>query len=169
MGPNGWLYAGAHAYEIMVINADGSGKHTVVHSPWRGNGPPSVAPSWSRDGKRLVFGARSQDSGALCRSEGPCSSDELYLVNADGSGFRRLTRNAAADEEAAWSPDGRKIAFISRRDRGAAEVYVMNADGTGQRRLTRTHGDEGGLAWSPTERRSRSVGPAPKSSAMSTS
>jgi Tol biopolymer transport system component len=64
-------------------------------------------------------------------------------VNADGSGLRRLTRNAAADDEAAWSPDGRKIAFISWRDSGAAEIYVMNADGTDQRRLTRnTRGRE---------------------------
>jgi Tol biopolymer transport system component len=142
-------FPAAHASEIIVINADGSGKHTVVRRPWRGNSPPfgtapycpgsGVAPSWSPDGKRLVFAAPSK---------GRCN-DELYVVNADGSGLRRLTRNAAADEEAAWSPDGRKIAFISRRDRGAAEIYVMNADGTGQRRLTRTRWGEGGLAWSP--------------------
>jgi TolB protein len=36
---------------------------------------------------------------------------------------------------AAWSPDGRKITFVSDRD-GTYEVYVMNADGSGQRRLT---------------------------------
>jgi Tol biopolymer transport system component len=136
----------AHAFEIIVINADGSAKHTVVH--WRGNRPPfGIGPSWSPDGRRLVFDARSKGSGALCRSEGPCN-DELYVVNADGSGLRRLTRNAAADAQAAWSPDGRKIAFISGRD-GGAEIYVMNADGTDQRRLTRTHWDEGRLAWSP--------------------
>ena len=35
-----------------------------------------------------------------------------------------------------WSPNGRKLVFVSRRD-GAFEVYVMNADGSGQRRLTR--------------------------------
>jgi Tol biopolymer transport system component len=137
----------AHAFEIIVINADGSRKHTVVH--WRGNRPAfGIAPSWSPDGKRLVFDARAQDSGALCRGDGSCN-DELYLVNADGSGLRRLTRNAAADEHAAWSPDGREIAFISWRDGGTAEIYVMNADGTSQRRLTRTHGDEDDLAWSP--------------------
>ena len=66
----------AHAFEIIVINADGSGRHTVVH--WRGIRPPfGIAPSWSPDGKRLVFDARSQESGALCRREGPCN-DELY-------------------------------------------------------------------------------------------
>jgi Tol biopolymer transport system component len=137
----------AQAFEIIVINADGSGRRTVLH--WRGKRPAfGIGPSWSPDGQRLVFDARSKGSGALCRSEGPCN-DELYVVNADGSGLRRLTRNAAADAQAAWSPDGSEIAFISRRDGGAAEIYVMNADGTDQRRLTRTQGDEGDLAWSP--------------------
>ena len=37
----------------------------------------------------------------------------------------------------AWSPDGRKIAFVSRRD-GNSEIYVMNADGSAQENLTRT-------------------------------
>ena len=61
-------------------------------------------------------------------------TDGIYVMNADGSGQRRLTRQLG-DGAPAWSPDGRKIAFCSvRRQR---EVYVMNADGSGQRRLTR--------------------------------
>ena len=46
----------------------------------------------------------------------------------------RMARLAAAEVAPAWSPDGRKIAFVSDRD-GTYEVYVMNADGSGQRRL----------------------------------
>ena len=60
-------------------------------------------------------------------------------MNADGSGLRRLTRNAAADGQAVWSPDGRKIAFVRFRH-GDSEIHVMNADGSGQRKLTRTPG-----------------------------
>jgi Tol biopolymer transport system component len=53
----------AHAFEIVLINADGSGRHTVIH--WRGNRPAfGIAPSWSPEGKRLVFDARTHDSGA---------------------------------------------------------------------------------------------------------
>ena len=55
-------------------------------------------------------------------------------MNADGSGKRNLTRNAAWDSRPSWSPDGRKIAFVSDRD-GRLEAHVMNADGSGQRSL----------------------------------
>ena len=65
----------------------------------------------------------------------------------DGSGQRRMTRNATATGPA-WSPDGRKIAFVSRRD-GNREVYVMNADGSGQRNLTRNAAFDNNPAWSP--------------------
>jgi len=69
-------------------------------------------------------------------------------MNADGSGQVRLTHNAARDVAPAWSPDGRKIAFLSKRD-GNWEIYVMNADGTAERNLTRSPAHEASFAWSP--------------------
>jgi TolB protein len=56
-------------------------------------------------------------------------------MNADGSGLRNLTRNPARDLRPSWSPDGRRIAFVSDRD-GRLDAYVMNADGSNQRSLT---------------------------------
>ncbi len=69
-------------------------------------------------------------------------------MNADGSGQRRLTRAPRGDFVPAWSPDGLKIAFVSKRD-GNSEIYVMNTDGSGQRNLTRSPTDDGLVAWSP--------------------
>ena len=73
---------------------------------------------------------------------------EIYLMNADGSDQVRLTDNPAEDFLAAWSPDGTRIAFTSRRDENA-EIYVMDADGSNLTRLTNNSDDDIRPAWSP--------------------
>ena len=50
-------------------------------------------------------------------------------MNADGSGATRLTSDPAVDFDPAWSPDGRRIAFVSDRD-GNREIYVMVVPGS---------------------------------------
>lgn len=54
---------------------------------------------------------------------------QIYVMQADGSHPKALTRGPAENTDPAWSPDGRRIAFTSYRD-GNAEIYVMNADGS---------------------------------------
>ena len=74
-------------------------------------------PAWSPDGRRIAF-RRFEESARV--------NSDLYVVNADGSGLRRLTRNAAKLRWFAWSPDGRTIAFLRN-----GEVYIVKADGMG--------------------------------------
>ena len=79
-------------------------------------------------------------------------------MNADGKRVRRLTEHPQYDAVPAWSPDGRKIAFMSFRDEhrlqaGGAiwgEIYVMNADGTNLMNLAQSpERSEGVSSWSP--------------------
>jgi TolB protein len=84
-------------------------------------------PRWSPDRSKIVFvRARGNDS-------------DLYVMNADGTGVRRLAGSARRFQDLypAWSPDGRTIVFASNRF-GENEILVMRADGTGLRRITRT-------------------------------
>jgi Tol biopolymer transport system component len=64
----------------------------------------------------------------------------LYSVRPDGTGLLRL----GAGAQAAWSPDGRRIAFVSGGD-----VWTMSQDGSDRRRVTATSDDESGPTWSP--------------------
>ena len=128
--------------DLYVANADGSDKRLLEHREYIGYPDAGRGVAWSTDGQTIAFFAPGKSSH---------SAPSLLFVNADGSGQPRdVTRQWGLDDLPAWSPDGKKIAFVSSRDvKCRGEIYVMNADGRGLRRLTRN-----GLAdhlpmWSP--------------------
>lgn len=73
---------------------------------------------------------------------------DLYTVNFDGTGLKRLTDASGYDAEGSFSSDGKQIVFTSSRD-GDPDIYVMNADGTNVRQLTNASGYDGGPFFSP--------------------
>jgi TolB protein len=76
------------------------------------------------------------------------STDDIWIVHADGSGLKRLTTDPAHDFDPTLSPDGKRIAFRSERD-GNNEVYVMGADGSAQHDVSNDPKDDWGPTWSP--------------------
>jgi Tol biopolymer transport system component len=106
---------------------------------WYEHRPQSTrdgSPAWSPDGKRIAFYSE-RDGNA-----------ELYVMNADGSDERRLTRTPADEGYPSWSPDGRTVSFDTDRD-GNFEVYAMDADGGNVRRLTNNPASDVSASWSP--------------------
>ena len=83
-------------------------------------------PDWSPDGKRIVFESR-QGEGTVFH---PDLLLEIVVMNADGTGQKRLTSNRVIDRDPVWSPDGKRIAF--ERDGGNTyrDIFRMKADGT---------------------------------------
>jgi Tol biopolymer transport system component len=137
-------------YELYVMNPDGSGKRRLARHLWVDHLGDYLA--WSPDRRKLVFAAHLSRSARPCHSAGACKR-EIFVINADGSGLRRLTRNTVADWDPAWSPDGQKIAWTSGGHGAETDVFVMNADGSDQQNLTPKSGNQGREPrWSPDGR-----------------
>ena len=107
---------------IVYIHDLPTGKRIVV-SDQKGN---NSAPAWSPDGRTLAV--------ALSRT----GNTQIFEVNADGSGLRRLTQGSSIDTEPAYSPDGNSIYFTSDRG-GQPQIYKMPRRRRKRRRGTARH------------------------------
>ncbi|HWP38330.1 MAG TPA: Ig-like domain-containing protein [Gemmatimonadales bacterium] len=79
--------------------------------------------SYSPDGSRIAF-VNDRDG-----------NPELYIMNADGSGARRLTNSPDTEGSPSWTPDGQQLVYASNAT-GHFQLWIINVDGTGARRLT---------------------------------
>ncbi|MBI5636657.1 MAG: Tol-Pal system beta propeller repeat protein TolB [Nitrospinae bacterium] len=110
-----------------------SGKITAIGS---NTGQSQSAPAWSPDGKTIAF------------TQALNGNSDIYTINADGTGLRRLTDADSIETSPTWSPDGKKIAFVSD-SAGTPQIYIMNADGSGKERFTFNGDYNADPAWSP--------------------
>ena len=78
---------------------------------------------------------------------GKDTNDDIWVVNADGSGLAQLTSGASPEHDPAWSPDATRIAFLVGDS--AAQIWVMDADGSNKRQLTHGPFPAGPPTWSP--------------------
>lgn len=98
----------------------------------------------SPDGKRIVFASNRHAYPGL--GDDPSRSMDIYLMNADGSGVRRLTTADGYDGGPFFSADGKRICWRHFSTDGAtSEVFTMKADGTDARQVTRM----GAMSWAP--------------------
>jgi dipeptidyl aminopeptidase/acylaminoacyl peptidase len=96
---------------------------------------------------RLVFVSSRHDTngdGSIDLEDGI----HLYAMDLASEAVNQLTTGNHMDVSPSWSPDGRRIAFVSNRG-GNFELFTINADGSELRQLTHTPEDEGEPTWSP--------------------
>lgn len=95
----------------------------------------SQTPRWSPDGRRVVFVSnRAHYEGP--RPESGTPDMDVWIVDADGSGARRLTDEPSNEHDPAWTADGGGIVFSSDRD-SRGDLYVKRLDSGVTTRLTR--------------------------------
>ena len=135
---------------LFIVRPDGTGMRVLSRSAAVGEQREAA---WSPDGRNLAFVGRradgttriwkvSIDSSRTPRQEmpGDVATEQSSRAADDSTGEPvALTDGKSRDDQPAWSPDGRYIAFVSERT-GDAEIFLMRADGSGQTRLTRAPG-----------------------------
>ncbi len=80
------------------------------------------------------------------------SNREIFVMNADGSDNRQITKTPFSENEAKWIKNGAKIAFLSSES-GTSQLWEMNPDGTERRQLSNYEGNIEGFAFSPDEKK----------------
>jgi Tol biopolymer transport system component len=113
--------------DVWLMDADGSNPRPLVQQ-----GGIDEYPTWSPDGSRVAFGCTL---GRILASR--VGDFEVCVVNADGTGLRRITDAPGISSAAGWSPDGSLIVFASNRDQApgsvipCGDIFVIRPDGTG--------------------------------------
>lgn len=124
--------------ELYVMAADGTGARRVTDTTAAGSAQ-NFQPAWSPDGTRLTF---------VSNRDG---NNDVYVINANGTGETNVSRHPASDVDPVWTPDGKRILFASQRPGFTrTPIYGVNPDGSGLTEFGVNSRELGyGLSWSP--------------------
>jgi TolB protein len=111
---------------LYVMDADGGNVKRLTHSLVM-----DFEPVWSPDGTEIAF-----------RRSFPDEESGIYVMNADGSGMRNIGGGTRVD----WSPDSRKLVFVSYVNR-ISTLFVVDSDGRNRRELIREFGAYSSPDW----------------------
>jgi Tol biopolymer transport system component len=111
------------------------------------NGLNSHSPAWSPDGRRIAYVAGVNGKSQIYIMDLESNDPDSLTITGDNA----LTNGDFDNTSPQWSPDGRRILFISNRDANP-EVYVMNSDGSNLANLSRNPATDDSASWSPDGR-----------------
>ncbi|HKG20295.1 MAG TPA: S9 family peptidase, partial [Blastocatellia bacterium] len=102
-------------------------------------------PQVSPDGKWIAYTIADTDKAANKRTT------QIYLLSIDGGEPRQLTSAPQSSSSPRWSPDGKKLAFISARD-GAPQIWTLDVASGEQKKVSAISTGADGPVWSPDGR-----------------
>jgi len=161
MGAEGGdLRQGTHNKSINNFPGWSPDGNTIIYTSYREARRPALyvltrgVQSPGRVFRNLVPGAQ-QFRGVFDPSGGKVAvvisvdgNSDIWIINRDGTGGRRLTNERSLEVSPSFSPDGRQMAFVSDRA-GSPQLYIMDLDSGNVRRLTFNGGYNTAPAWSP--------------------
>lgn len=117
------------ATEVWLMNRDGSSPHLIYQNGWD--------PSWSPDGKRILFATPISGYGV-----------QLASIRRNGTDFQRLSNLAYIRGRNDWSADGRWLITYAGQP-WQRELFLMNADGSQAQQISPPGGNSQGPSFSP--------------------
>ena len=114
-------------HHIFVMNADGTERRNLTGDTHLKR---NWGPSWSPDGRKIAFNSLRHFVPADSRND-------IFVITADGRELEQLTDGPGSSGSPVYSPDGTKIAYVSRRG-GDANIFLMDTNGRNAVKLTRT-------------------------------
>jgi TolB protein len=124
---------GVATRNVWSVAVDGSGERKLTSGT-----KDEYHATLSPNGKKLLF--VSEVNG----------SRDVWIADANGENPVPLTDDAGTEDQPAWSPDGRQVAYAAfPKDGGSFDLWLVNADGSGRRRLTTTPANEIFPTWHP--------------------
>jgi dipeptidyl aminopeptidase/acylaminoacyl peptidase len=99
-------------------------------------------PQLSPDGKWIAFTAQTIDLDNNARPR------QIYVVPVEGGEPKQITRDGTANSRPRWSPDSKRIAYISNRG-GSSQIWLMDPDGGNSKQVTNLSTEAAGVMYSP--------------------
>ena len=101
-------------YDIYTITSEGIDVRQITNTETL----RECNPCWSPDGEQLVYGA-----------SGSTGKEDIFIINKDGSGKKKIVSNPADDTSPSWSSNGEWILFSSNRDGNNMDIYITDKEG----------------------------------------